>query len=781
MIGAGFSRSAAHHVDGEKKMPLWNTFSKKLAEKLNPNTDDLSFSDPLRIAEEFRAYCGQAALNDQVRFQIEDEAWRPGALYQLVLKLPWSEIMTTNWDTLLERAAKEVHSPYYTPVTNPSDLTWAPSPRIVKLHGTIGTTSTFIAAQEDYRTYPEKFAPFVNFARQVFIENELCLLGFSGDDPNFLHWAGWVRDHLADHARKIYLVGALNLTAARRKHLESINIAPIDMWDAVKHIDDIDLRHQTATELFLQTMIDEGKSKTEPHKWSVSSLSSIQTTDTDFTRSHKDHEYAAALLKGQLEILRKDRERYPGWLVCPPFLQWQLKTQLSSPYPNPQNLAALAPNDRAKLLYEIAWRHDVTFEYIPPWLAEALFQVANPDESNYLNKRQQLEIVLVLLKNSRWIEAKDEADKRAIQDHINALIAMLEKYAQYLPDCAAELAYHQALVARDALDYADVEALIEKIAGEDPVWKLRQSALLMEVGRFEEGKKLVALAYGELRDYHRRDRYSISVLSRLTWAHWLLECQFRSEHEELPAFAENNYRKWQCDPWTWIDEIRKKTSERQESYLKNQNPIEPHFGQGCYRDNSTNYTFNNKTPEILLLEGLSRSVGIPLRSDHVNLLADSAEKLSLTGGVGVELLDYTLAVRAANSEDSSSIKDVFTRIGIAKASQAVVDTLISRLLLAISYWREKRGQGSKDQQGHAISALRVFIEVLARLVVRTSPERAKEIFRLAVSLGQQRNLQHFWLSDVFDSLLTYSLNSIPESEHGELLADALAFSCGSDC
>jgi len=86
--------------------------------------------------------------------------------------------MTTNWDTLLERAAKHVHSPFYTPVTKPADLAWAASPRIVKLHGTIGVTDTFIAAQEDYRKYPEIYAPFVNFARQVFIENELCLMDF---------------------------------------------------------------------------------------------------------------------------------------------------------------------------------------------------------------------------------------------------------------------------------------------------------------------------------------------------------------------------------------------------------------------------------------------------------------------------------------------------------------------------------------------------------------------------------------------------------------------------
>lgn len=195
LIGAGFSRSAARHVGGDRKMPLWYEFSERLAKELNPNDKVLSFSDPLRIAEEYRAYFGQAALNDRIRSEIDDDAWRVGELYKTLLELPWSEVMTTNWDTLLERAAKDIHSPYYTPVTKPSDLTWASSPRIVKLHGTIGTTDTFIAAQEDYRTYPQKFAPLVNFARQVFIENELCLLGFSGDDPNFLHWAGWVRDH----------------------------------------------------------------------------------------------------------------------------------------------------------------------------------------------------------------------------------------------------------------------------------------------------------------------------------------------------------------------------------------------------------------------------------------------------------------------------------------------------------------------------------------------------------------------------------------------------------
>jgi hypothetical protein len=786
LIGAGFSRSAAHHVGGNKKMPLWDSFSKKLLAELKPHNKDLSFSDPLRVAEEYRAYFGQAALNDQIRSQIDDDAWRTGELYQSLLELPWSEVMTTNWDTLLERAAEDVHSPYYTSVNRTSDLAWAPSPRIVKLHGTIGVTDTFIAAQEDYRTYPEKFAPFVNFARQVFIENELCLLGFSGDDPNFLQWAGWVRDHLAGHARKIYLVGALNLSASQRVYLETIKIAPVDLWDAVKHIQDIDLRHQTATTLFLEAMRDEGKTKARPHEWKPSSLRRPQASSEDHLRQFKDHEYAAHLLKEQLETLQKDRETYPGWLVCPPTLQWQVQSQLNDPSPNPKNIAALAPEDRAKLLYEIAWRHSVTFEYIAPWLVEALFHVAHQDEPCALSKAQQLEIALVLLKNSRWLDTNEEANKQVIEEHVQLLNELLEKYAQYLPDCPAELAYHQALVARDQLDFLKMEALVEKIMGEDPVWKLRQASLLMELGRFDEGEKLIATAYGELRENHRRDRYSIPILSRLVWAHVLLNAahRFGQPTEELPTFVESNYRKWKCDAWTWIEDIREKTNKKQEKYLKDQKPIEPLFEQGHYRDNSSQRSYSNQTPELLLLEGLTREVGIPLRSGsafmNVNLLAGAVEKLVLSGGNGAELKDYTLAIRASSSENSSGIKDVFTRIGVARASKDVVHTLVDRLLIAIDYWRKQRSKGTKEQQGHALSALRVQMEVLARLVVRVSPEKSKEIFLLALSIGHLSDTQHFWLFDVIDHLLTHSLSSIPKSKQGELLEYALAFPMQSE-
>lgn len=782
MIGAGFSRSAARHVGGEKKLPLWYEFSEKLAAELNPNEKKLSFSDPLRLAEEYRSYFGQAALNDRIRSEIDDSAWRAGELYQSLLKLPWSEVMTTNWDTLLERAAKDILSPYYTPVTKASDFTWAQSPRIVKLHGTIGTTDSFVAAQEDYRTYPEKFAPFVNFARQVFIEKELCLLGFSGDDPNFLHWAGWVRDNLAGHARKIYLVGALKLTAARRKHLESINIAPIDLWDAVKGFDSHDLQHKMATDFFLQAMRDEGESKAKPHKWVTSKRLLEQANPDDFTRKHKDHEYAAGLLVEQLSTLQKDRKSYPGWLVCPPSLRWQVKSQVMDLPLNENSIAALAPNDRAQLLYEIAWRYTITFDYIAPWLTDALFKVAHSDDSFGLSKSQQMEIALLLLKNSRYLTADNDSD--AIQEQIKILTTILEANTQYLADCSAEIAYHKAVVARDELDYFSMEALIEKIEGEDVIWKFRKSSLLMACGRFSDSKLILVEAYRELRERYRYDQNSIRLLSRLALGHLLLkattEYQTNENVEPLPV----TFKEWLCDPWDWIENIRELVSKQQEKYFKNQNPIKPSFAQGHYRDNSNQRNFSNETSEFLLLDGLMNRTGIPLRSGSpymmVDLLATTAEKLVLSGGVGVELWDFILTIHSASSENSASVDGVLSRIGIARASEVVVSTLATRVLHATEYWRERVSNGIKDQQRHALSAIRVLAEVLARLVVRVSPMKAKEIFNLAVSIGQQTNLQHHWMCEALDHLLTHSLESVPKSEQGELLGAALAFPLRSE-
>ena len=62
--------------------------------------------------------------------------------------------------------------------------------------------------------------------QQTIMENVLCLIGFSGDDPNFLNWIGWVRDNLGKNTPPIYFCGFVSST--QRRMLEARRITPID-------------------------------------------------------------------------------------------------------------------------------------------------------------------------------------------------------------------------------------------------------------------------------------------------------------------------------------------------------------------------------------------------------------------------------------------------------------------------------------------------------------------------------------------------------------------------
>lgn len=208
LVGAGLSKNAKRPSEESLAPPLWYELLDRMVERLYPHDPKLAPTNALRIAEEYRTYFGQAGLDEFIRSNFPDKSWTPGQLHADLLELPWTDVLTTNWDTLLERAAENSADYAYEVVRTEADLTYAKSPRIVKLHGTLGDAGPLIFAEEDYRTYPTKYAAFVNFARQVFIENELCLVGFSGDDPNFLQLAGWVRERSPDLSGRQFAPGA---------------------------------------------------------------------------------------------------------------------------------------------------------------------------------------------------------------------------------------------------------------------------------------------------------------------------------------------------------------------------------------------------------------------------------------------------------------------------------------------------------------------------------------------------------------------------------------------
>lgn len=279
LVGAGMSRNAIPLQLGRHSMPTWWDLVIALVDRLYPSGSghddkraDLlnqagATSTALRLADEYVAAFGRASLDELIVENTPDLDYAPGNTHALMIDLPWSDILTTNYDTLLERAAEASNGPRYSVVRTVAELSASQRPRIVKLHGSLPSNRPFIFTEDDFRTFPSRFAPFVNLATQTALENVLCLIGFSGDDPNFLAWTGWVRDQLSNYAPRVYLCGLLNLTNSQRLLLESRGVIPVDLTPVFAHCPNIDRStvHRRALEWFLLNL-HEGRTY-DPLSW----------------------------------------------------------------------------------------------------------------------------------------------------------------------------------------------------------------------------------------------------------------------------------------------------------------------------------------------------------------------------------------------------------------------------------------------------------------------------------------------------------------------------------
>lgn len=318
MVGSGFSLNA---INGNV-LKGWGALAQGLYGELHPGQKApiLGTSDMLRLAEEYRQTFSRSKLDTFLREQLPDERVTPGSLHKDLLKLSWSEIFTTNYDTLIERAAElDIETPHYTVMCREDipESRIARRRRIVKLHGSFPSQRPFIFTEEDYRLYPTKFAPFVNLVRQSLLENVFCLIGFSGDDPNFLNWIGWVRDMLEAHTLPIYLFLDTEPSYGQLRLLQSRHITPVVLPKPAL-IENPSFADRYV-ELFSRLKaVSDDSSRVWPRYVRPPSYDIQNGADKD------------AELKFYIELLptwQKTRADYPGWLIAPEAARRRLYSQ----------------------------------------------------------------------------------------------------------------------------------------------------------------------------------------------------------------------------------------------------------------------------------------------------------------------------------------------------------------------------------------------------------------------------------------------------------------------
>ncbi|MCM3239555.1 SIR2 family protein [Heyndrickxia oleronia] len=274
MVGAGFSKNAISLAENAFS-PNWEELAKKMYESLYPCPSDgderekwekvlvkkTSGKNVLKLAEEYKVAFGRNKLDKFIEDSIGDDKFIPGDLHVKLLELNWNDVFTTNYDTLLERSIDNISvRKNYKILTSQKDLPGSTHPRIIKLHGSIPNAKPYIICEEDYRTYPVKYAPLVNTVQQSMLETQLCLLGFSGDDPNFLNWLGWLRDNMGENCPQIYLCGIFSeMSEFERKMLESQNITVVNLESLLEN--NSANKHYDAINRFLELLKNYGKKR----------------------------------------------------------------------------------------------------------------------------------------------------------------------------------------------------------------------------------------------------------------------------------------------------------------------------------------------------------------------------------------------------------------------------------------------------------------------------------------------------------------------------------------
>jgi hypothetical protein len=111
MVGAGFSKNAKSNGTSETGFPDWSQLGDLFYEKINgASPTNSKYLNVLKLADEVQAAVGRPALDQLLRSNIPDKDYEPSDLHVKLLELPWVDVYTTNYDTLLERASFSISS-----------------------------------------------------------------------------------------------------------------------------------------------------------------------------------------------------------------------------------------------------------------------------------------------------------------------------------------------------------------------------------------------------------------------------------------------------------------------------------------------------------------------------------------------------------------------------------------------------------------------------------------------------------------------------------------------
>ena len=813
MVGSGFSKNAEKTAFDADGMPSWREITRLVCNELYPAdeprrrgvlADAATTSGFLKLAQEYKSAFGRNALHQFIRNSIRDDEFHSGEMHRDLLRLPWRDVFTTNWDTLLEKSRLQVSERSYSIVHSVADLPTAAPPRIVKLHGSLPSYYPLIITEEDYRTYPRKFAPLVNTTQQAMMETTFLLIGFSGDDPNFLHWSGWVRDELGESAPKIYLAGWLDLSPYRRQVLVERKVIPIDLafhpkageWP--EH-----LRDRYAAEWVLRTL-ERGRPY-DITEWPTPRVGSTERIDPllepvalpvvdqpkeePTAPSSRAEPASTAAIRALLEVWKHNRDTYPGWITVPGGKRERMSRNTDGW--EPHILRACSELDaigRLEALDELIWRREMLLDPISSeteQIAEEAISAIDCDAltvdgadhsgSDWTVVRAAWRAVALALATT--------ARQRFDRERFDQIIEGLSPYLDDEEDVRHRVRYEQCLWALYSADLKGLQELLDSWQMEncDPIWMLRKAAVLVETHRRDDARRLADRALDEIRAVSF-NRSSLAGPSREGWA-LFMAAALEQDPGQLPNtealerhYRKRHYRRWRELAILHCDALEEKRLYADAMRIHTEDG-EPEFDLGFQTDRvASNFLIRRESAALRAIR-LTEVAGLPpsvtIYSDvlKVTISRDVLKVAAEAIVYSKPLLASQLVLRVCTYDGDGVLKRVFSRVRVAAMPVHAVSALTQSCLDCIEYSVERmRGRDG----GSWVERLRVAIEVLSRIVLRHQPEKVIDIFERALSYYSKGDVaRHPLLTRPMRNLLSRCWEALPENSRTDHVLDLL--------
>ena len=795
MIGAGFSKHASPSRPGVDELPLWDDLTNEMCAKLHVggqrgmNCEDCrvkpSTNDALSLAQDFENKHGKGALHHFLEQQVRDRDFNPGDLHVRLLKLPWRDVFTTNWDTLLERTRTLAPERQYEIVHNKDQLPIAKQPRIFKLHGSLGGHYPLIATHGDYDDYQVSHAPFVNTVQQSMMETVLLMVGFSGNDPNFARWSDWVDENLGSAAPKIYLAGFLDLSEWQLEFYRCRNIVPIDLARHPKanswpeH-----LRHNYATNWILTTLefgrpydvIDWPKPDVGTFGAPANYLIPVErrTTDTPVEEPWRperseDSQVSVEPIREVVRIWSHNRCLYPGWLMAPLEVRGSIvgRTRECSPYLL-QCLNQLDPTEQLCAIRELIWRHEITLQPLNPEIATVASEILGMFDCEARTIKGQLG------SETQWSQVREAWRAVALslvtheryQLNQDMFFLRLEELNSFISDdlnVAHRIQHERCLWAAWSLDFEELRQLLRNWNTDncDPMWVLRKAALLAEIGNDETVTTLRDSALGDIERFPEDDR-SVTRASREGWALW---SKFNFDNQSSVVNRWNELASRKCDAFAELASTKTAFSSRESD------ADETDFDGRAIQRSQIRFSFADSTAPAYRAIRITEVAGLALATRNaLDYGASGAENVRLAS-TQIQPSNAELAIRlvlrSCSSENAKELTQVLSRSRVAVLSNDAVGRLATDCAKMIDF---ALSEGNPDR-------LRVAVEVLSRLVPRLQPHSALGTFDKALALYRNRVdpvASHLWVGPPLRNLLNRAWKSLDSEDRTARALEALS-------